>query len=263
MYYYKEVEKNSFVLMDSDFGCIIKNPTTITCYVLDDKISFTYDYWLGFHNLQIEKLDGVSAYQKYHTCSNSLVGETLILLLEALGYKSYSAKGDSIYVGDRISIPVYKLSSTTSIFVSIQKSDENLNKITKLPYYNSDDCFFHVYCNEPTFHNYVNPFIRNGILFVSCGSASGGHLGVYRLGRSLDFVRYYSDIKWESVFLCVIEFLEDYFQSLNIKGRKGKFLHYKRRFTKKFCSEDEATLVFNDYINELIQKRIINKILKL
>lgn len=264
MYYYKEIEPNIFELSTLD-GSINSNSSKdeYICHIKDTTIIFRHDWRVSFKHYPIKKLDGRVLYQSYHTCSNSCIGETLILLLEALGYKSYSRRGDEISVGiETIEIPVYCLSSGNSVFVSIECNEENKKDIYAIPYFGRKDKFFDVSSKYLLFPSKIKSFIKNKTLYVS--TRIGRENFRYTTGdiESAINSHMYTDVWLKYLFIDVIDLLEDYFRLNKVYGRKTKAVFFKRAL-KKSKSDELDILLFNDYINDLIQKKLIDKLIKL
>ena len=161
MKYYQEIKRNYFELRSLDENIELRDGliNEIKCNILGEEVIFAHDAWCKFRNYPIRRLDGSIVHERYHACSNSIIGETLILLLEALGYKCVSLIGSDIEIDEYISVPIHRLSSTVSLYVKIDKNEDNLRKIMHLKRFGNDDCFFDVYSSESIWSNYIEPFM--------------------------------------------------------------------------------------------------------
>lgn len=273
MIYYNEVKKGLFLLFKDDrlieySSDFIKGYNRTlnkefdadfqTLDILDESITFVYPFMPAIPAYPIKTIDGTIHYPDKYLHSQDTNANNLIRMLIALGYDAYTKRvSHDIDVTDAyIRVPILKVSSSASLFVSFPHNGYNMARYTAHLLKEDSLSFHHVSYNPEC--SDISVHIENGILMLD--------IPVYKTecvvtcdivnALRLEELKYVSTFRFKHrIISSLVCFFEGEGFS-KIKGLKSNLRKLRGEMRMHRSSDEHASSLLVSLLNLLIRKNI-------
>lgn len=280
MIHYKEITRHFYVLVDDelaieysdDYKSLLNRTSNIKkgtecCHIdiMFDRVTFVYpaSKFNSIPIFDVVSMDGERHAKSYIFFSQNSYVDSVAKMLKTIGFKPFTKRGhDSIEINESsIIVPILRISSSASLYVSIDKTERNLIECTKFALFENDipviDCSFQyesgrvvkaIKSNDSLLFQ-VSSNETECIALVDFENALRLHTMCYRP----------KGFRWckSSLYIRMMCYsLIDLLLLDKTRGTKSKLQNLRRELNKNKYSEEYCTAILIDLINIIIYKKI-------